>query len=122
MTNKEAITILKNEVKCIQLQDTPKCARFVGGTCAVCPLVLPTATVLEAYRLAMDALAAKMPKAIGTVDENGNIKIELIRPHGEWLPTPDDLAEFKCSICDKPHFWKDNFCPNCGARMEGGKE
>ena len=101
MTNKEAITILKNEVKCIQLQDTPKCARTNGETCAVCPLVLPTATVLEAYRLAMDALS---------------------ETKGEWLLTPDDVAEFKCSVCDKPNFWEDNFCPNCGANMKGGGE
>lgn len=100
MTNEEAKAILKNEVKCIQYQDTPKCARNNEGTCANCPLVLPTENVLEAFRLALDALS---------------------EPKGKWLPTPDDFAEFKCSVCDKPNFWEDNYCPNCGARMEGGK-
>ena len=38
---------------------------------------------------------------------------------GKWIPTPDDFAEFKCSVCDKPNFWEDNFCPNCGADMRG---
>ncbi len=41
------------------------------------------------------------------------------RPKSKWIPTPDDFAEFKCSVCDKPNFWEDNFCPNCGACMRG---
>ena len=42
-------------------------------------------------------------------------------PHGNWLPTHDECAEFKCSVCNNPNFWKDNFCPNCGADMRGDK-
>lgn len=48
--------------------------------------------------------------------------IEITRQKGEWTPTPDDFAEFKCSVCEKPNFWQDNFCPNCGAKMKGGAE
>lgn len=94
MNNDEAKKVLNNEMACVKRQGTPACP---ARDCAACDLLLPTETVLEAYALALNAL-------------NGPKK-------GEWLPTPDDLAEFKCSICDKPNFWKDNYCPNCGACM-----
>ena len=38
----------------------------------------------------------------------------------EWLLTPDKFTPFKCSICNQPNFWEDNFCCNCGAKMKGG--
>lgn len=46
--------------------------------------------------------------------------------HGEWIKPVDNFC-YQCSVCgeysnnelpNKP--W--NFCPNCGARMDGGKE
>lgn len=44
-----------------------------------------------------NASTIEMPKALGTVDENGNIKIELIRQQGEWIPVserlPDDMQK-----------------------------
>ena len=43
--------------------------------------------------------------------------------HGEWIY--DHWCEFRCSICGH---WskteprgKEKFCPNCGAKMDGGK-
>lgn len=51
-------------------------------------------------------------------------KAEAVR-HGHWINHPDDLfpedSSIECSIC---HEWErilanDNFCPNCGARMDG---
>ena len=79
-----------------------------------------------------NAPTIEMPKALGTVDENGNIKIELIRPQGEWIIIDEDhtLSRFKiCSNCGKEAEWLDGgsqllskFCPNCGADMKGGAE
>lgn len=45
--------------------------------------------------------------------------------HGEWVY--DHWCEFKCSNCgtwsnSKPYKGKENFCPNCGAKMDGGNE
>ena len=40
-----------------------------------------------------NAPTIEMPKALGTVDENGNIKIELIRPQGEWISVNERLPE-----------------------------
>lgn len=44
--------------------------------------------------------------------------------HGRWVRIGDDKRGrggiFRCSACDKcfPHTSK--FCPNCGAKMDGG--
>lgn len=44
---------------------------------------------------------------------------------GEWIDTGDMEEywgeEYECSICGAKNHW-DNFCPNCGAKMEGEEE
>ena len=44
--------------------------------------------------------------------------------HGEWKGKPiAGYSDIKCSVCSKvfPHqTGKWNFCPNCGAKMDGG--
>lgn len=45
--------------------------------------------------------------------------------HGRWLPTNDDNKK-RCSRCDVIHLiaqypnGQANYCPNCGAKMDGG--
>lgn len=48
--------------------------------------------------------------------------------HGEWLPQLCSYGTFKCSICgwcipysEDSTLDARNFCPNCGARMDGGQ-
>lgn len=36
--------------------------------------------------------------------------------HGEWI------EGLKCSNCGQVDMTKPNFCPNCGAKMDGGKK
>jgi hypothetical protein len=43
--------------------------------------------------------------------------------HGQWVY--DHWCEFKCSVCgeysnSKPYKGKENYCPNCGAKMDRG--
>lgn len=55
--------------------------------------------------------------------------------HGRWIPeyeikemyySPDDIERYKvpngfsCSVCTKWSSARTNYCPNCGARMDGG--
>lgn len=51
--------------------------------------------------------------------------------HGTWI-ADDDCGDIvlSCSLCDE-HYWtsaeeaekhKPNYCPNCGARMDGGSK
>ena len=54
--------------------------------------------------------------------------------HGRWIPryeikemyySPDDIEQYKvpygfsCSVCDKWISARTNYCPNCGAKMDG---
>ena len=54
--------------------------------------------------------------------------------HGRWVPeyeikemyySPDDIERYKvpngfsCSVCTKWNSARTNYCPNCGARMDG---
>lgn len=39
--------------------------------------------------------------------------------HGKWKPDPHCYNVFHCSACDSPFLEKRNYCPNCGAKMDG---
>ena len=42
--------------------------------------------------------------------------------HGRWVPFHSSHAgEIQyCSVCDIGCTWKPDYCPNCGAMMDGG--
>ncbi len=43
--------------------------------------------------------------------------------HGKWRlihDSYDRVKEYNCSNCDTNHIREYKFCPNCGARMDGG--
>lgn len=45
--------------------------------------------------------------------------------HGNWEKLDWIKSGLRCSNCfhvfKKELLWKDNYCPNCGARMDGGE-
>lgn len=41
--------------------------------------------------------------------------------HGEWIRHKENCLYNKCSICSYEHCREDNYCPNCGAKMDGEK-
>lgn len=51
-------------------------------------------------------------------------KASADRPTGEWIFDGFcfSSSKFKCSICHYPELEKTNYCPTCGAKMEGGRE
>ena len=66
-------------------------------------------TLIEAYS-AIDDLMEIPPADVAPVR------------HGWWIY--DHWCEFKCSVCgefsnSKPYRGKENYCPNCGAIMDG---
>ena len=57
---------------------------------------------------------------LGEIEDAPTADVEEVR-HGEWIYA--HWCEFRCSICGH---WskteprgKENFCPNCGAKMDG---
>ena len=56
-----------------------------------------------------------------------NLPVADVAPvvHGRWIPVPSSDTvmgkAYTCSECDKMRFgsFKPNYCPNCGARMDG---
>ena len=39
--------------------------------------------------------------------------------HGEWMPSEDNSKVFGCSKCHEIVYGTPNYCPRCGARMDG---
>ena len=53
---------------------------------------------------------------------------ELVK-HGRWMPIQKQpyfrkhfSDEVSCSVCHKKGHTAWNYCPNCGAKMDGGKD
>ena len=43
--------------------------------------------------------------------------------HGRWIDAREYCGDFMCSNCDALYGTnKFNYCPNCGAKMDGGNE
>ena len=49
--------------------------------------------------------------------------VEPIR-HGYWIRdlTYSYGIHYICSVCGKVKQWKSNYCPNCGAKMDGEEQ
>ena len=56
--------------------------------------------------------------AIGVLLAIEALQAEPVK-HGEWETRKG--IEY-CSECNKSMMWQSNFCPNCGAKMDGGKD
>ena len=54
-------------------------------------------------------------------DNGGAIEISRVR-HGRWTPLRINGHEMgvTCSECNTTWDAESNFCPNCGAKMDGG--
>ena len=67
---------------------------------------------IDALKASSDSLTTLMLKMIPSADV-------VERKRGEWIRT--DYCYFSyCSVCGFKGE-KTNYCPNCGAKMDGGK-
>ena len=42
--------------------------------------------------------------------------------HGRWLPCLMLKYRYECGCCGEPSNYPTPYCPNCGARMDGGAD
>lgn len=60
------------------------------------------------------------------VDEALNMAIKALEQQpkrGYWLEAKEeDPCWYRCSECGRLYDLDENYCPNCGARMEGNEE
>ena len=73
------------------------------------------------------------------LNENGHVPLSVIRQnimdipaadvapvrHGRWVNTHSDSEFVQCCLCKYPVYaaWNvTNYCPNCGAIMDGGAD
>ena len=57
----------------------------------------------------------KMPK--GIIADVAQVR------HGRWLYVDTDTEQFfLCNRCKKKEYWESNYCPNYGAKMDGGAD
>lgn len=43
--------------------------------------------------------------------------------HGRWLCVDTDTEQFLlCNRCKKKEYWESDYCPSCGAKMDGGSD
>ena len=115
----KAIEIVKTEKACIDRQGTPDCP---NRDCLNCDLCLPAEEIIEAYKMAIEALKQSErsgewaeTEVFDIKDTNGNHVIE-------------ELQSARCTACGLYHttpynysYYHYKFCPNCGARMKRGK-
>lgn len=56
------------------------------------------------------------------------VSLDDLKPHGRWVCPDFEFSDYwKCSACDEEFYFEEhpdevvyNYCPNCGAKMDGG--
>ena len=59
---------------------------------------------------------------LAAIDKAKTVDVQKVK-HGKWIPVDPTgfVGMQRCSECRKV-FWKFNFCPNCGAKMDMKEE
>lgn len=62
-------------------------------------------------------------RILDLVDEQMTVDAEPVK-HGEWIPKITDFGTmvFRCSACRRFSDIHWAYCPQCGTKMDGGKE
>jgi uncharacterized coiled-coil protein SlyX len=79
---------------------------------------------LESQAAFFDAEKLNYQENIGYRDERIKELETQLPKQGKWISDlPNGLFEnvnpWKCSVCGKHYHFREDYCPNCGARMDG---
>lgn len=62
--------------------------------------------------------ACNIDDAVSELKDVPAVDAEPVR-HGRWIAQDDTFTRFMCSECKAKNYdGSDNYCPNCGARMD----
>ena len=83
----------------------------------------PNPYVLEGVQIVRDLVL---------IEEETRVPSADVKPivHGEWIPKEIEYPMFgclitiayTCSSCGTTHKYQTNYCPYCGAKMDGGNK
>lgn len=111
MTNEELIKALRG---CKDIEFCTDCSMLPNG------LMTESCHIKD---IAADALEEAEKRIAELVTKCRQLESQLPK-EGEWAE--DEYGYIHCSKCgmewDEPEHPKTNFCPSCGARMNGGQE
>ena len=64
---------------------------------------------------------AGIRKALRCIAEAPTADVVEVK-HGEWVVLEEEIGLYSCSLCDYKIIRTEcNYCPRCGAKMDGGK-
>ena len=85
-------------------------------------VIINIANIITMEDMFEAGVAHGIHKAVNELLDAPTIEAEPVR-HGKWIKFHDELS--KCSLCNYPTYTRWNqtdYCPNCGAKMEGKNE
>lgn len=69
-----------------------------------------------------DGLSVPIAVVQQNIKDATTIDAEPVR-HGRWIDAREYCGDYMCSNCEALYSTnKFNYCPNCGAKMDGGTE
>ena len=117
MTNAELIAALKDAGLYIDYV-APRCYASIKAVKAI----REAADALEAADKRIAELNTKCADLQSQINSMENEIEELIPKEGEWLDEQRGRWIYaKCNLCGKVQDVRSNYCPNCGAKMDGEK-
>ena len=85
---------------------------------------IPLIDLSDGRRLCRVIMEDDFKKAIKKMPKGCIVDVAPVR-HGRWVNTHSDSEFAQCCLCKYPVYaaWNvTNYCPNCGAIMDGGAE
>ena len=69
-----------------------------------------------------DHYTSGFDEAVTRVENFPSADVAPVR-HGRWVRVETDTKQFfLCNRCRKREHWESNYCPRCGAKMDGGDD
>ena len=96
-------------------------ARYIDADAVISHMDARYNDLLDEYGRA-DHYASGYEEAIDLIEEAPTADVAEVK-HGEWRQVRcGDTPLYACSECGKNEYMQLRYCPNCGAKMDGGND